>query len=278
VTAATPGAGAQVRSLFTLRDRALVPSAHARGPWDPSALHGGAPAALITSTFERRAAADGLLPGRLAFDFLRPVPFAPLELRETVLRDGRRVRELGAELRGEGRLVCRASALCVTPVPAGLPLRAEHVDAGEPMPGPDTGEAVRFTLDDMPAEDSFAASAMEMRWLDDARVPGPARVWMRLRAPLLDGERASPLALAAGVADFANGVSRVLEFADYVFINADLGLHLRRPPRGEWVGLDARTNLEAGGSGLAEAVLHDLDGPFGRSFQTLLVQARRTTA
>jgi hypothetical protein len=29
------------------------PTEHARGPWDPRALHGGAPAALITSAFER---------------------------------------------------------------------------------------------------------------------------------------------------------------------------------------------------------------------------------
>ncbi|MCW3026103.1 MAG: TesB-like acyl-CoA thioesterase 5, partial [Solirubrobacterales bacterium] len=59
-----------------------------------------------------------------------------------------------------------------------------------------------------------------------------------------------------------------------LFINADLTIHLQRQPRGEWIGLDARTLLHAGGSGLAESVLHDVEGTVGRAFQTLVVQAR----
>jgi hypothetical protein len=282
VSAAEPArAAGHEESLFASREGAVIPSAHARGPWDPAALHGGAPAALIASTFERRAAADGLVVGRLGFEFLRPVPCAPLQVAETVLRNGRRVRELGAELSAEGRVICRASGLCVTPVPGGLPV-PDGVDAaaqaGAAMPGPDEAAPVVFTLDETPGEDSFAASAMEMRWLDDPRAAGPARVWMRLRVPLLDGAPATPLALAAGVADFGNGVSRVLPFDDYLFINADLSLHLHRPPRGEWVGLDARTLFAPGGAGLSESVLHDADGPFGRAFQTLVVQARGAAA
>ena len=261
-------------SVFASADGAFVPTPDARGPWDPTALHGGAPAALIAAAFERQAAADGLVPARVGFEFLRPIPFAALELSHNVLRDGRRVRELGAVLSANGQTVCRATALCVVPVPDGLPLGPEQLDPGPGMAGPDAGEPVLFTLDNTPDQDSFGGSAMEMRWLGEPRTPGPARVWMRMRVPLLDGERASPLAVAAGAADFANGVSRVLPFDEYLFINADLDLHVHRPPLGEWVGLDARTTLAAGGAGLTETVLHDLSGPFGRSFQTLVVQAR----
>jgi Thioesterase-like superfamily len=59
-----------------------------------------------------------------------------------------------------------------------------------------------------------------------------------------------------------------------VFINADLTIHLHRAPRGEWIGLDARTLLCDSGTGLAESVLHDLHGPVGRAFQTLVVEPR----
>jgi hypothetical protein len=98
---------------------------------------------------------------------------------------------------------------------------------------------------------------------------------MRLRMPLVDGgEPPSPLARLAATADFGNGISAALPFERYLFINADLSIHLHRQPRGEWIGLDARTLLAPGGSGLAESVLHDLDGPVGRGFQTLVVQAR----
>ena len=60
----------------------------------------------------------------------------------------------------------------------------------------------------------------------------------------------------------------------FLFINADLTIHLQRQPRGEWIGLDARTLLHGGGMGLAESVLHDVHGAVGRAFQTLVVQPR----
>jgi hypothetical protein len=98
---------------------------------------------------------------------------------------------------------------------------------------------------------------------------------MRLRLPLLAGEE-PPTALArlAAAADFGNGVSAALPFDRYLFINADLTIHLHRRPGGEWIGLDARTLLSPGASGLAESVLHDLDGPVGMAFQTLVVEPR----
>jgi hypothetical protein len=97
---------------------------------------------------------------------------------------------------------------------------------------------------------------------------------MRLRHPLLPGRELTPLARLAATADFGNGVSAALPFDRFVFINADLTVHLHRAPRGEWIGLDARTLLSDGGMATAEGVLHDEHGPLGRAFQTLVVQAR----
>jgi hypothetical protein len=263
-------------TLFTPREGGFVASAHARGPWDERALHGGAAAALITHAFEHHPAAAGMRIARLQFELLRPVPFGPLALDVDVQRDGRRVQELAAAVRAEGELICRASALRVQEVPAGLPLADVMREA---VPGPEQGHEIRFTLDHADGQ-GFGATGMEMRWLDDPRALGPSRVWMRPRLPLLPGangsapQGASPLATLAATADFGNGVSAVLPFGEYVFINADLAIHLHRQPRGEWIGLDARTVLEPGGTGLAECVLHDVHGPVGRSFQTLVVGRR----
>jgi hypothetical protein len=141
------------------------------------------------------------------------------------------------------------------------------------MPPLSAARPVRFALN--PSDEaSFGATAMEMRWLGDPWKLGPGRVWMRLRMPLLPGEPATPLALTAAVADFGNGVSAALPFDRFLFINADLTIHLTRAPQGEWIGIDARTHLHGGGVGLAESVLHDEEGPVGRAFQTLVVQAR----
>src|ERR1700721_2139472 len=97
-------------------DGRFEPTEHARGPWDPRALHGGAPAALIARAFERLQPGAELELARLGFELLRPVPLAPLTLMTRIVRKGRRVQELAAELSadlGTGReeLVCRASAL-----------------------------------------------------------------------------------------------------------------------------------------------------------------------
>jgi hypothetical protein len=260
-------------SIFLAEGETFLPTEHARGPWDPRALHGGAPAALMTAAFERFQPGAELVVARLGFELLRPVPMAPLSLSTEIVRAGRRVQELSGELRAGEDLICRANALRVQPVPDDLPESADGSWAPEPMPAPEVGSAVRFALDD-PERASFAASAMEMRWLDDPWTLGPGRVWMRLRHPLLPGEALTPLARLAATADFGNGVSAALSFKDYLFINADLSIHLQRPPRGEWIGLDARTLLPSGGSGLAESVLHDVAGPVGRAFQTLVVQPR----
>jgi hypothetical protein len=244
-------------------DGRFEPTEHARGPWDP--------AALITRAFERLEPGAELPIGRLGFEFLKPIPLAPLELRTEIARKGRRVQELTAELRAGEELVCRASALRIQSVPAGLPSAGQA--PGEAMPGPDQGKAVKFGLNKA-AGTGLATTGMEMSWLSNPWSVGPGRVWMRLRQPILPDEPATSLVRLVATADFGNGVSAELPFEEYLFINADLTIHLWRAPRGEWIGLDARTLLQDGGTGVAESVLHDEHGPVGRAFQTLVVQPR----
>ena len=265
-------------------DGRYEPTEHARGPWDPRALHGGAPAALIARAFERIEPGAELPIARLGFEFLRPVPLAPLTLTTRIVRKGRRVQELAAELTadlggdapgqdadGAEVLVCRASALRLQPVPGDLPGSGQAPPAA--LPGPEHGRAVEYALN-RAAGTSLATSGMEMSWLSDPWGEGPGRVWMRLRHPLLPGEPPTPLTRLAATADFGNGISAELPFEDYLFINADLTIHLWRQPHGEWIGLDAQTLLPGGGTGVAESVLHDEHGAVGRAFQTLVVQPR----
>ncbi|MHB1538760.1 MAG: thioesterase family protein [Solirubrobacteraceae bacterium] len=262
-------------SLFTVAHDLFVPGPLAGGPWDPDALHGGAPAALIVTELERTLP-ERLVVGRLSVELLRPVPSAPLALTVEPIRPGRRVHELAVELRHEGELVCRASALAVQHVPARAVGAARTNLAQMPpsraLPRPDSPEAQPFDVDG-PLSPAFA-SAVEMRWLTQPWRRGPAQVWMRMRVGVLPDARASPLATLAAVADFGNGVSAELRFDRFIFINADLSIHLWRAPRDEWIGLDARTLLFEDGAGVAESILHDVHGPVGRAFQTLVVEQR----
>ena len=78
----------------------------------------------------------------------------------------------------------------------------------------------------------------------------------------------------AAAADFGNGVSHVVDFDRFLFVNLDLSIEITREPRGEWIGLAARTELGDDGTGVARSVLHDADGVVGRAAQTLFVAPR----
>lgn len=276
-------------SLFIPTDTGRVtPTEHARGPWDPNALHGGAPAALITHAFQQVQPGAELVFARLGFEFLKPIPFAELEVRTEIVRAGRRVQELAAELfavtagaddgDASRELIGRASALRLQPVPAGLPNPDGRLELPGPepvaaLPGHEGGEVLVHALGNAHLP-SLATTGMEMSWLTDPWAIGPGQLWMRPLQHLLPGEPLTPLTRLVATADFGNGISAELRFDEHIFINADLTLHLWRAPRGEWIGLDAKTVLMAGGAGTSESVLHDEHGPVGRALQTLVVQPR----
>jgi hypothetical protein len=76
------------------------------------------------------------------------------------------------------------------------------------------------------------------------------------------------------IADSGNGASWELDIARWHFINPELTVHLHREAAGEWICLDAQTDISAGGAGLATSVLSDLDGPVGVGAQSLLIAPR----
>lgn len=103
----------------------------------------------------------------------------------------------------------------------------------------------------------------------------PGSVWIRAVLPVLEGEDLSPLLRALAAADFPNGVSLRLDPTHYLSINPDVRVHLHRVPEGEWIHLEARTFTSSDGTGVAEGVLSDLRGRFGRSMQSLILEPRR---
>ena len=115
--------------VFDVVDGRFVATELASGPWDRNAQIGGAPAALLARAFELVPAAEGLLLGRLTYDFIRPAPVGPVEVRAEIVRPGKRVQLLEASMLADGVEVVRARGLRVR--------RAEADGAGaadsEPM-------------------------------------------------------------------------------------------------------------------------------------------------
>ncbi len=266
-------------------DARYVPTELTRGPWDPDSQHAGPPAGLIGREVERLEGGEDRHVGRITFEILRPVPIAPLTVEARIVRPGRSVELVEASLSdAEGEVIkARAWRLRIAPVdlPTGLgstdgpgligsspsTLRPGFAPAGpaEASPGsfPETGSDVGYH------------TAMEYRFLNGGFAePGPAVVWMRMRAPLLDGEDPSPLQRVLVAADSGNGVSAALDWNRYLFINVELTVHLHRALVGEWMCMDAITIPEANGVGFADTALYDQRGPIGRAAQALLVDER----
>jgi hypothetical protein len=261
-----------VDAVYEERDGLLYATEFSRGPWDPAAQHGGAPAAVLMRAFESvDDGGTGVAIGRVTYELLRPVPLGLLVASAAVVRPGRRVQLLEGSLSTpDGVEVVRARALKVAraPVDAG---RDGSLDAKPP--GPEHGAVNDFAR--APSLRVFPRDAMEIRFVSGRfGEVGPATAWFRLRVPLVAGEQPSGLQRLAAAADFPNGIASELNWDEWVFINPDLTIYIERDPVGEWIALDARMRVAEGGLGQSEAVLYDGAGRVGRSLQTLYVARR----
>jgi uncharacterized protein (TIGR00369 family) len=261
-------------ALFTaLGDGRFQPAPVARGPWDPDALHGGPVAALVAREAEATLAATGAAttPVRMTIDLERPARVAPITVRSQIVRPGRKVQVAEVTVHDdEGTRLARATVLATRHAPVDLPPGTPLPDDPLPPHRDTTGPSTNFQP---PFEgDVFHRDGVEHRFVTGGiLVPGPTADWMRLCGPVLDGEAPSPFQRVVAAADFVNGVSSVLPWGEWSFINPDLTVTLHRLPVGEWIGLDATTRVDPQGVGTAEGDLFDERGRVGHCVQTLLI-------
>jgi hypothetical protein len=260
---------------------------------------------LAARAIQRHEPDEGQRLARVAVDILRPVPVAKVTVKTRMVRPGRRVALLEAVMEADGQEVLHARGWRIALTAGGLPVTAADTAAAVASPvtvtAADPAAAVASPATALSAGQSAAGSpeppavppeqqlpaffdgrlagylsAIEWRFLSggnfDARER--ARVWTRPRIPLIEGEELSPMGRALLVADSGSGVSAVLDPMRFLFINVDLTVVLQRDPAGEWLLLDAATTIGDRGTGVAETVLSDADGPCGRALQTLLVAPR----
>ncbi|MGA0606872.1 thioesterase family protein [Phenylobacterium sp. VNQ135] len=240
----------------------------AAGPWDPGLMHGGAPSALIAWAAEQVEAPAPMRIARLTIDLLRPVPVGELAIETEVLRQGRKIQLLEVRLSANGVEVTRGTVLKVRETD--LPLPGEFLPAlDEGLP--DTGAPSPTRLG---TPNNFGGN-FEMRSVRGGfGEPGPAANWFRQHRPTILRQPMTPAIRAAAVADFSNGISSVLPFEEWTFINGDLTVSFARMPRGEWILSNAVSWLSPDGGGLAMTRLADVHGYFGVAQQSLVIERR----
>ena len=266
-TAALPGSAFVPAGDGTWRSTELT-----RGPWHPEHQHAGPPIALVARQIERAAAPLGLTHvARLTANLLRPIPIAELLVAVQTDYAGRNVAHFSATLFSGGKDLARFTAIvqreAELAMPEGLP--------GHPLPRaprpPESSPAAAFPFG---AKFTGYPDLMECRVAEGVFFRGPCAIWFRLRHPLVEGEAPSPIERVAVAADSGNGISAILDFNSYLFVNSDLTINLLRRPEGEWICIEARTLVGPASGGLAEARIYDAAGLVGRSTQSLALRLR----
>ncbi|NMO05166.1 thioesterase family protein [Gordonia sp. TBRC 11910] len=244
--------------------------------WADTLQHGGPPTALLTRSLQAVVAGRSGGFSRITTDILGAIGLDVNRVRAQVIRPGRQISVIGAELDvrqadGSFRTAARASAWFLDGAPT-API--EHLPR-PPLTPPPGEVAMRrgITTDDTTGIDwgtvAFIGTTETGR--ADSRNGGTPATWIRPLLPLVDGEPTSDLSSAFTVIDVANGIGTSLDPRRWSWMNTDTTVHLLRPPRGEWLGLDSDLAVGPAGYGATFADLYDADGFVGRSAQTVLL-------
>ena len=262
-------------ALFERDGDRVRPTALCTGPWDPNAMHGGAPTALCGRFLaDHDGGQEGFHLARLTVELVRPVPLRPLSVDVIPTRPGKRIQLLDAVVRDEhGDEIVYARAMRIARGDNGL----EETDRPVVEPGVVTPEGSIPFEHSYPLEPGgFYMDAFEIR-STDGRSFGPlgaSACWFRLLAPTFAGETIGPLDRVLTISDFGNGISNVIDMGTHLYINPDVSVNVHRLPRGEWLLSDAVTHVRSDGYGTATAHLSDGDGPLAVANQSLLVVSR----
>lgn len=239
------------------------------GPWAPQLQHGGPPNALAVAAAEaalaRETGRTDLLALRLASDFVGPVPVGELTVRTGVLRAARSAALVEVRIADANDRECLLARVWFV----------RETDTAAVSAPPADPEPVPATAAELDIDFPYGRS-LEWRFLRGRLgTAGPAAAWVRPRIALLAGYDMSPLARAVLIADSASGISAELPWRDWTFLNVDLDVHLSRRLRGDWLLLDAATQVGPGGAAFARSTLFDLHGICGGGLQTLVVAPAR---
>lgn len=231
--------------LPTTDPERFIATAHIQGPWSPGLQHAGPPSALVARAIERvgPSVSGPAQVVRLTVEILGSVPVAELTVRAAVVRPGRSVELVEAEVLAADRPVLRALAWRIRSGRVDLPPGAlPRPEQAPPRPAAESAFS-------SPLWRSGYLRAVEWRFVEGHfEKPGPALVWARQRVPLVAGEEPSPMQRLVVLADSGNGLSGLLGLDRWWFINTELTVHLHRQPAGEWLCLRALTTLDNHGA------------------------------
>jgi hypothetical protein len=252
--------------FFMIEGTHYVPTAAARGPWNPNSLHGRVIAGLLGAEIERLHGSPEFIPARLTVDMYRLPDLSPVEIVTKVVRAGKRIQVIDAEFISGGVSAGRATCQLLkrTENPPGNVWKPESWDAPLPadIPPPTDGR-------------SGMGGMWAMRRIEgDFGTVGRKRGWLSEVRELVGGRALTPFVRVAVSCDFASPFANAGD-AGLEFINSDVTLYLHREPATEWIGYEVVNHGASDGVAIGECFLYDELGPIGSATCAALAQKMR---
>lgn len=249
-----------MNAFFEIDGEWLYPRPHARSPWSAQMLHGRLLAGLAAAASEADHGEWDLQPTRLTVDLFKSVGMEPVSVQSKVVRSGRRIKVVDAEVRTSTALVARTTLVL---------LRRSDQDGNDLAPSTSTWDAPHVSELGPPRSSRDGSRPAADIWVLDGKQAiqagwgdGWRRAWWRDHHALVEGQELTPFVRTALAADFASPLSHFSD-AGLSFINADFSLHLSRDPVGELIGIEVSGRSSANGVAVGHCRLYDETGPVG---------------
>jgi hypothetical protein len=249
-----------IEAFFEVQARSdhevLRPTPASAGGWSTERIRGPAVSAAMARATER--VADDTLPDmrpvRWTVDLFRPPMMLPTIVTANIVRQGRRIGLIDAELIQNGRPVARSRALFAKP---------SATPDGQVWTPSSTFSPPPADLRTVSGEPRLYNSG-HRGWtpnVQDHLGGGHKQTW-HFPEPVVEGEEPTRFQMAAGVADVANLVMS-WGSAGVEFINADITLAITRLPVAMELGLYALDRTVNDGIAVGTAAMFDRHGQLG---------------
>jgi hypothetical protein len=233
----------------------MTPLPDAAGNWSRGRMRGMAISGVLARAAERASPDSSMRPVRWTLDLCRVASMDPCQVDVTILRKGKRLTLIEADLIQRGAVVATGRALFLKPDPDAVTSSvwapAHHFEPPPASLTPATKEPRLHYIEGVgwSSEPPPHQSASRKRmWIVGFRV--------------VQGEVPSAFQFAASAADLASVVAN-WGAGGMEFINADVTLALSRLPEGREIGLAAMDRVETDGICASTVAMFDRAGPLG---------------
>ena len=240
---------------------------HAQGAWNEHEQHMAPASGIIAAELAQFQPRDDVRIGRISYDIFGLIAAGEFSIVTRVIRPGKTIELLESQMQAEGRtcIVARAWRMCVDDSSAVAGLEDQVIQQPDAL-------AQWHGMSRWPGG---YIQSIEAR-IDEKHRPGKGIVWLNNAKEMVENQPTSDFVHLLGMVDTANGiVPRQDGDFTWGFPNLDLQVHMHRLPQGRWLGLETMQQFGADGIGLTSTILHDVQGPFGRSEQILTLRKVR---